>query len=475
MEGSKKSPQAIVVLGQSLHPDGTTPPTLTCRVRGAAALHASHPRALLIATGGDPAQTGRTEAAVMRSLLVQEGVPEELILVEEQSLTTLGNAWHVFDLLRERSITSILLVTSDFHLPRASVYFEAVLAYRCGRDDFFDIARHGTESGLDHSRPADVPVWDINQFTLKERLQQEREFLLSRTPHHFSSHLAGLLEEGSALPLPSQARIDQAVREVEVLLTLQGLDPVYQTGVITREDAPRRVRSGFLPFLEDEDMFKKKIAGKRVLFVRHARSAYQDDHRSFEERCRDTSLRDTCLSSEGRKQCAFLAGMLQRFGGPNAFDLLVASPLTRTMQTLALVFGGRHARDAVLLNLVAEQVDTWNDVGRPLEERSRAHGSQVDLPELRSFEWHESESNLCKIPTRWKEIDGRPQEGEDSLLMRIKYFWRWLAEQDAKHIVVVSHAKFLGRPGAKVGLLLPIIEERGSPFANLSTEYVEFA
>ena len=58
------SRSSIIVLGQSLNGDGSTPPTLLPRVCVAAKLHDRHPEARLIVTGGDPAGTGKTEAEV---------------------------------------------------------------------------------------------------------------------------------------------------------------------------------------------------------------------------------------------------------------------------------------------------------------------------------------------------------------------------------------------------------------------------
>ena len=67
---------AIVVLGQSLNPDGTAPATLTSRIRTAAEQWHADPSAILICTGGDPAGVGSSEAEIMFDMLVKEyGAP----------------------------------------------------------------------------------------------------------------------------------------------------------------------------------------------------------------------------------------------------------------------------------------------------------------------------------------------------------------------------------------------------------------
>jgi uncharacterized SAM-binding protein YcdF (DUF218 family)/glycosyltransferase involved in cell wall biosynthesis len=59
------------------------------------------------------------EAEVMRSLAVQQGVPEEAIVLEQQSRDTHENVAFVADILRSHGWRSALLVTSPYHLRRA--------------------------------------------------------------------------------------------------------------------------------------------------------------------------------------------------------------------------------------------------------------------------------------------------------------------------------------------------------------------
>ncbi len=66
----------------------------------------------------------RTEAQDMKDLLVEYGVPDEAILVEPKSRTTIENAQRTAELLRPKGIKEILLVTSAFHLRRATTLFE---------------------------------------------------------------------------------------------------------------------------------------------------------------------------------------------------------------------------------------------------------------------------------------------------------------------------------------------------------------
>jgi uncharacterized SAM-binding protein YcdF (DUF218 family) len=59
------------------------------------------------------------EAASMRPLAVQQGVPPSAILLEQRSITTYDNVVFTRDLLREHGWTSVLLVSSPYHMRRA--------------------------------------------------------------------------------------------------------------------------------------------------------------------------------------------------------------------------------------------------------------------------------------------------------------------------------------------------------------------
>ena len=128
---------AIVVLGGGVEPDGSLP--LVARTRVARAAELFHggiaPRIILSGRCGLMApEPAVTEAAAMASSAKQLGVPEDRLLLEEESRDTLGNAYFVREhFLGPNGWTSIRVVTSDFHLSRAAWVFRKILG---GRYDF---------------------------------------------------------------------------------------------------------------------------------------------------------------------------------------------------------------------------------------------------------------------------------------------------------------------------------------------------
>ena len=204
---------SIVLLGQSLNADASVPPLLEARINSTVALLARHASSSLIATGGDPAGAGKTEADVMAELLTRAGVPRSSIMLEPLAENTVQNALLSLPLIPSNA-TVIHLVTSDFHMPRASYLFEAAAA-AAGRADQLRVRPHPTHAMGDASKGAS----GINTQSRKERLSLElrmlrEDFVQRHLPTHGD---AGGLGLGPLAPLPPE-RLRRAIDEVREML-----------------------------------------------------------------------------------------------------------------------------------------------------------------------------------------------------------------------------------------------------------------
>jgi uncharacterized SAM-binding protein YcdF (DUF218 family) len=130
---------AIVTLGRGVRPDGTLPLAARFRVERAASLYAAGVAPRVIMTGRHSLMTVEpppcTEARAMADLALRLGVPADAILLEEEARDTIGNAYFVARrFLEPNRWRAVRVVTSDFHVPRASWLFQKVLG------DDYDIA-----------------------------------------------------------------------------------------------------------------------------------------------------------------------------------------------------------------------------------------------------------------------------------------------------------------------------------------------
>jgi uncharacterized SAM-binding protein YcdF (DUF218 family) len=93
----------------------------------AAKLYKAKPRLVLVSGGKVlPDTPGPTLAAAMRGFLLEQGVKEEHLLIEDRSSTTHENALLSGDILTGRGISKIILVTSASHMPRGQRCFRAL-------------------------------------------------------------------------------------------------------------------------------------------------------------------------------------------------------------------------------------------------------------------------------------------------------------------------------------------------------------
>lgn len=114
---AREDTQAIIVLGAQVKADGTLSVQLTWRLDAAYAQYARRPQKIVVC-GAQGKDEPEPEALSMRRYLISLGVPQEDILTDETSFNTRQNIRNAVALLPEGT-TNVLIVTSDYHLPRA--------------------------------------------------------------------------------------------------------------------------------------------------------------------------------------------------------------------------------------------------------------------------------------------------------------------------------------------------------------------
>lgn len=108
---------AIVVLGAQVNPDGSPSVQLEWRLNKALEMYKAQPMQIVV-TGAQGADEPATEASVMAAWLIARGVQPEHVLMDDTSFNTKENLANAVKLL-SRSTVDLLIVTSDYHLPRA--------------------------------------------------------------------------------------------------------------------------------------------------------------------------------------------------------------------------------------------------------------------------------------------------------------------------------------------------------------------
>jgi uncharacterized SAM-binding protein YcdF (DUF218 family) len=127
------APELAVVLGGGLASDGGPLPSTAARAHKAAQLARERPELVVICSGDrqlEAAGGTPSEAALMRDLIVSNGIAPERIAVEDESRDTIGNAvLTAVRYLKEIEPRPLAVITSPFHLERAVETFRHVLPY----------------------------------------------------------------------------------------------------------------------------------------------------------------------------------------------------------------------------------------------------------------------------------------------------------------------------------------------------------
>jgi uncharacterized SAM-binding protein YcdF (DUF218 family) len=123
--------------------------TTLIRLRYAAKLANQFSLPILLSSNGSHYNTGISEAALMKEVIMGDFAVQREYLLEEKSHSTRENAKFTADILKEKNIAKVFLVTNAWHMSRAIMAFESVgLKVIPAPTDFYVL-------------PTQLPVWMV--------------------------------------------------------------------------------------------------------------------------------------------------------------------------------------------------------------------------------------------------------------------------------------------------------------------------
>ena len=160
-------PQAMVVLGCRVMPEGHPSILLQDRLDAALDYWEAHPEVTVVVSGGQGSNEPASEARCMADYLMDGGVPEDQILLEDRSHNTKENLLYSKELLAAEGIqvehADVLVVSNGFHLTRTRM-----LAERFGYGEVSTLAAPTTHI------PSRIQMY------IREPLALAKSFLLDR-------------------------------------------------------------------------------------------------------------------------------------------------------------------------------------------------------------------------------------------------------------------------------------------------------
>ena len=115
-----------VVLGNKVRPDGQPSQALKARLDHTVRLYQQGYCKLILVSGGH-GKEGYDEPVVMRNYLEEAGVPSTIIFEDNGGSNTWHTAQNTAAFMKERHLSSVLVVSQYFHLPRCRLAL-----YECG-------------------------------------------------------------------------------------------------------------------------------------------------------------------------------------------------------------------------------------------------------------------------------------------------------------------------------------------------------
>lgn len=130
--------QTVIVLGCGLRGERVSV-GLAKRLNKAAEYHKENPDAMIIVSGGQGPQEDISEALAMKRYLVDKGIAEDKIIMEDKSTSTITNFRNSRAIMEEKGmdLSSVVFVTNAYHVYRGAYYAED--------EGFIDIAYLGTD------------------------------------------------------------------------------------------------------------------------------------------------------------------------------------------------------------------------------------------------------------------------------------------------------------------------------------------
>ena len=217
---------AIVILGFALNWNGSMKQELVDRLEAGLASAEKYPNALVVVTGGGTALLNPcvTEGGQMGKWMLDHGLEEDRLIVEDRAANTVGNADNTFRILSQEhpQVDSVVMVTSDYHIPRGSVLFNSrfiLSALESGKEPLKIVSNAACETGREGYESISLQargMADVADVRLPGKLRL--------------SELTGLTvgQDTDAEPLELQvtAQYDSEFsRDVSALAEVTGFDP----------------------------------------------------------------------------------------------------------------------------------------------------------------------------------------------------------------------------------------------------------
>ena len=166
---------------------------------------------------------------------------------------------------------------------------------------------------------------------------------------------------------------------------------------------------------------------KEIYLIRHAQS---EANAALDLDALNIFYFDAKITPLGKEQALNAHKKLQNID----FDLMLCSPLTRTMETFSLIFPSPSSNTKIL-PIAREHLDHSCDVGRQPSILQKEFPS-FNFDEVKEFWWNND------IPIDEKVINHETIEDLDKRVLKFK---NWIKARPERKIALIGHGTFISR------------------------------
>ena len=214
---------AIIILGFALNNDGTMKDELIGRLQTGLAIAEAYPNSYVVVTGGGTAKENPnvTEGGLMGAWLLEQGLSEDRLIIENKAPSTVGNAENTYKILAEEypQVESFVMVTSDYHVPRGCILFYAkclLAAYETGGEPLKLISNAGFGTGSNGYESISLQASGVAQVAGVKATSSSKLKL---------STLTGIAVEYTSKPVVTAIYDNGYTRDVTDKAVITGYDP----------------------------------------------------------------------------------------------------------------------------------------------------------------------------------------------------------------------------------------------------------
>lgn len=165
---------------------------------------------------------------------------------------------------------------------------------------------------------------------------------------------------------------------------------------------------------------------KNIYWIRHAESLSNISELNYQ-------MIDPGLTTNGYSQCKILKKYLQTNNIFDSIELIVVSSLNRTLETCGEILNKEFCNSHVIPIISLDEIR--EHINQPCHKRDKI------IKKKKKYNFVDFKYIMNDSDCMYMKFNG--QESKSNVILRCKYFVKWLKTRKEKNIMVITHGNYL--------------------------------